>query len=134
MAKHGSSFDLIIDTVAADHDLGPYFNLLKRDAAMVQVGAPPEPMSIGVFPLLLKRRHFVGSAIGGIRETQEMLDFCSREEHCRRGGSAIPIQKINGAYERMLKSDVKWTASPSTWDLSIRNALRWLEIRGWGSI
>ena len=110
MAKHGSSFDLIIDTVAADHDLGPYFNLLKRDAAMVQVGAPPETMSIGVFPLLLKRRHFVGSAIGGIRETQEMLDFCAAKNIAAEV-EVIPIQKINGAYERMLKSDVKYRFS-----------------------
>ena len=110
MESHASSFDLIIDTVAADHDLGPYFNLLKRDATMVQVGAPAEPLSISVFPLLMKRRHFVGSAIGGIAETQEMLDFCAAK-NIAADVEVIPIQKINEAYERMLKSDVKYRFS-----------------------
>ena len=110
MAKHAASFDLIIDTVAVDHDLGPYFNLLKRDAAMVQVGAPENPLSIGVFPLIMKRRHFVGSAIGGIAETQEMLDFCAAH-NIVADVEVIPMQKINEAYERMLKSDVKYRFS-----------------------
>ncbi|HTQ71994.1 MAG TPA: NAD(P)-dependent alcohol dehydrogenase [Acidocella sp.] len=107
MAAHVESFDLIIDTVAASHDLTPYFNLLKRDATMVQVGAPEHPLPIAVFPLLLKRRNFAGSAIGGIKETQDMLDFCS-QHNITADIEMIPIQKINEAYERMLKSDVKY--------------------------
>ncbi len=110
MAAHASSFDLIIDTVSANHDLMPYFDLLKRDATMVQVGAPEHPMPIAVFPLLLKRASFSGSAIGGIAETQEMLDFCA-EKKIAADVEIIPIQKINEAYERMLKSDVKYRFS-----------------------
>jgi uncharacterized zinc-type alcohol dehydrogenase-like protein len=110
MAEHLASFDLIIDTVSANHDLMPYFALLKRDATMVQVGAPEHPMPIAVFPLIMKRLNFSGSMIGGIAETQEMLNFCAE-----RGISAdveiIPIQQINEAYERMLKSDVKYRFS-----------------------
>ena len=107
MAQHASSFDLMIDTVAAAHDLAPYFNLLKRDATMVQVGAPEHPLPIGVFPLIMQRRHFAGSAIGGIAETQEMLDFCAANK-LSADVEIIPVQKINDAYERMLKSDVKY--------------------------
>jgi uncharacterized zinc-type alcohol dehydrogenase-like protein len=110
MARHVASFDLIIDTVATTHDLAPYFNLLKRDATMVQVGAPEHPLPIAVFPLLMRRRNFAGSAIGGIAETQEMLDFCA-EKKLAADVEVIPIQKINQAYERMLKSDVKYRFS-----------------------
>jgi alcohol dehydrogenase (NADP+) len=110
MARHVASFDLIIDTVATTHDLAPYFNLLKRDATMVQVGAPEHPLPIAVFPLLLRRRNFAGSAIGGIAETQEMLDFCAQKT-LAADVEVIPIQKINEAYERMLKSDVKYRFS-----------------------
>jgi alcohol dehydrogenase (NADP+) len=110
MARHSASFDLIIDTVATTHDLAPYFDLLKRDATMVQVGAPEHPMPIAVFPLLMRRRHFAGSAIGGIAETQEMLDFCA-QKHIAADVEVITIQKINDAYERMLKSDVKYRFS-----------------------
>ena len=110
MAAHTGSFDLIIDTVSANHDLMPYFNLLKRDATMVQVGAPEHPMPIAVFPLLMKRLSFAGSAIGGIAETQEMLDFCA-EKKIAADVEIIPIQKINEAYERMLKSDVTYRFS-----------------------
>ncbi|WP_298215417.1 NAD(P)-dependent alcohol dehydrogenase [Acidocella sp.] len=107
MSAHKESFDLIIDTVSASHDLAPYFNLLKRDATMVQVGAPEQPLPIAVFPLIAKRRNFAGSIIGGIRETQEMLDFCA-QHNITADIEMIPIQKINEAYERMLKSDVKY--------------------------
>ncbi|MGE4482868.1 NAD(P)-dependent alcohol dehydrogenase [Acidocella sp.] len=107
MAEHAESFDLIIDTVSASHDLAPFFNLLKRDATMVQVGAPEYPLPIAVFPLLFRRRNFAGSIIGGIRETQEMLDFCGKH-NITAEIEMIPIQKINEAYERMLKSDVKY--------------------------
>jgi uncharacterized zinc-type alcohol dehydrogenase-like protein len=110
MARHAASFDLIIDTVATTHDLAPYFNLLKRDATMVQVGAPEHPLPIAVFPLLMRRRNFAGSAIGGIAETQEMLDFCAANK-LAADVEVIPIQKINEAYERMLKSDVKYRFS-----------------------
>jgi uncharacterized zinc-type alcohol dehydrogenase-like protein len=110
MARHRASFDFIIDTVATTHDLAPYFELLKRDATMVQVGAPEHPMPIAVFPLLMRRRHFAGSAIGGIAETQEMLDFCA-QKNIAADVEVIAIQKINEAYGRMLKSDVKYRFS-----------------------
>lgn len=107
MAAHAESFDLIIDTVSAEHDLTPYFNLLKRDATLVQLGAPETPLPIAVFPLLMRRRRFAGSIIGGLKETQEMLDFCG-QHNITADIEMIPIQKINEAYERMLKSDVKY--------------------------
>jgi len=107
MAKHTESFDLIIDTVSASHDLTPYFNLLKREGTLVQVGAPEHPLPINVFPLLMKRRNFSGSLIGGIAETQEMLDFCGAH-NITADIELIPIAYINDAYERMLKSDVKY--------------------------
>jgi uncharacterized zinc-type alcohol dehydrogenase-like protein len=107
MARHTASFDLIIDTVSASHDLAPYFALLKRDATMVQVGAPEQPLPISVFSLLLKRVSFAGSLIGGITETQEMLDFCGAH-NITAEIEMIPIQEINKAFERMLKSDVKY--------------------------
>ncbi len=110
MAEHTESFDLIIDTVSASHDLTPYFNLLKREGTMVQVGAPEHPLPIAVFPLIMKRRNFAGSMIGGIAETQEMLDFCAAR-NITADVEIIPIQKINEAYERMLKSDVKYRFS-----------------------
>jgi uncharacterized zinc-type alcohol dehydrogenase-like protein len=108
MAKEANTFDFIIDTVAAPHDLDPYLNMLKRDGVMCLVGAPSSPHpSPGVFNLIMKRRQLVGSLIGGIPETQEMLDFCAKHgiaSHIEM----IPIQDINLAYERMLKSDVKY--------------------------
>jgi uncharacterized zinc-type alcohol dehydrogenase-like protein len=107
-AKEANTFDFIIDTVAAPHDLDPYLNMLKRDGVMCLVGAPSSPHpSPGVFNLIMKRRQLVGSLIGGIPETQEMLDFCAKHgiaSHIEM----IPIQDINVAYERMLKSDVKY--------------------------
>jgi alcohol dehydrogenase (NADP+) len=110
MDKHIATFDLIIDTVSAAHDLAPYFRLLKLDATMVQVGAPEHPMPIAVFPLLMKRLNFAGSMIGGIKETQEMLDFCAQNK-ISADVEIIAIQDINQAYERMLKSDVKYRFS-----------------------
>jgi uncharacterized zinc-type alcohol dehydrogenase-like protein len=107
MAAHAESFDLIIDTVAAAHDLSSYFNTLKREATMVQVGAPDRPLPFNVFPLLVKRRNFAGSIIGGIRETQEMLDFCGAH-NITADIELIRMDQINDAYERMLKSDVKF--------------------------
>jgi alcohol dehydrogenase (NADP+) len=110
MAKNAETFDLFIDTVAATHDLAPYFNLLKREGTMVQVGAPEHPLPIAVFPLIMKRRNFAGSLIGGIQETQEMLDFCAAK-NIAADVEVIAIQSINEAYERMLKSDVKYRFS-----------------------
>jgi uncharacterized zinc-type alcohol dehydrogenase-like protein len=110
MAAHANSFDLFIDTVAANHDLSPYFALLKREGTMVQVGAPEHPMPIAAFDLIFKRRNFAGSLIGGIPETQEMLDFCAKH-NITSDVEIIPIQKVNEAYERMLKSDVKYRFS-----------------------
>jgi uncharacterized zinc-type alcohol dehydrogenase-like protein len=108
MEAHTNSFDLIINTVAAPHDLNPFLNLLRRDGTMTLVGAPehdhPSPQ---VFNLIMKRRRLAGSLIGGIAETQEMLDFCG-EHGITSDIELIPMQKINDAYERMLKSDVKY--------------------------
>lgn len=108
MNKHGRSFDLIVNSVAAPHNLDPFLSLLKRDGTMVLVGAPSHPHpSPTVFNLILARRSLAGSGIGGIPETQEMLDFCSAK-NIVSDIELIPIQKINEAYERMLKSDVKY--------------------------
>jgi alcohol dehydrogenase (NADP+) len=107
MEKQANSFDFILDTVAGQHDINAYMALLKRDATLVQVGAPPDPLPVGVFNLIFKRRSFAGSLIGGIPETQEMLDFCGKHDIVS-DIEMIPIQKINEAYERMLKSDVKY--------------------------
>ncbi|CAH2924077.1 MAG: Cinnamyl alcohol dehydrogenase/reductase (EC @ Alcohol dehydrogenase (EC [uncultured Paraburkholderia sp.] len=108
MEAHANSFDLIVNTVAAQHDLNPFLNLLKRDGTMTLVGAPehehPPPQ---VFNLIFKRRRLAGSLIGGIAETQEMLDFCG-EHGITSDIEIIPMQKINEAYERILKSDVKY--------------------------
>ena len=107
LEKHVNSFDFILDTVSADHDLNIYLNLLKRDATMVLVGAPVKPVPVAAFSMIPKRRQFAGSMIGGLPETQEMLDFCG-EHGITADIEIIPIQKINEAYERLLKSDVKY--------------------------
>ncbi|ALK32233.1 NAD(P)-dependent alcohol dehydrogenase [Burkholderia plantarii] len=108
MNAHANSFDLIVNTVAAQHDLNPFLNLLKRDGTMTLVGAPEhDHPSPNVFNLILKRRRLAGSLIGGIAETQEMLDFCA-EHDIVSDIELIRIQDINHAYERMLKSDVKY--------------------------
>jgi uncharacterized zinc-type alcohol dehydrogenase-like protein len=108
MVKHANSFHFILNTVAAPHNLDAFLTLLKRDGAMVLVGAPGEPHpSPTVFNLIMQRRTLAGSLIGGIAETQEMLDFCA-EHGITADIELIPIQKINEAYERMLKSDVKY--------------------------
>ncbi len=105
--KHESSFHFILDTVAGPHDLNAYFALLKRDGVLTQVGVPAEPLPVHVFNLIFNRRSFTGSLIGGIRETQEMLDFCAGHGIVS-DIELIPIQKINEAYGRLLKSDVKY--------------------------
>ena len=108
MAAQRNSFNFILDTVAAPHDLDSYLVLLARDGAMVLVGAPAEPHpATTVFNLIMKRRQLAGSLIGGIAETQEMLDFCA-QHGITSEIEMIPIQYINQAYERMLESDVKY--------------------------
>ncbi len=108
MAKHAGSFDLILNTVSASHNLDQFTNLLKRDGTLVLVGAPAEPHpSPAVMNLIFRRRQIAGSLIGGIKETQEMLDFCA-EHGIVSDVEVIPVQQINEAYERMLKSDVKY--------------------------
>jgi uncharacterized zinc-type alcohol dehydrogenase-like protein len=107
MQKHAGSFDFILDTVSAEHNLNAYLDLLKRDGTLTLVGAPETPLPLGVFSLLFKRRRLAGSAIGGIRETQEMLDFCA-EHGISADIELIRIQQINEAYDRLLKSDVKY--------------------------
>jgi alcohol dehydrogenase (NADP+) len=107
MAKEAGSFDLIIDAVAAEHDINAYLNLLKLDGTLVQVGAPEKPLPVQVFSLIMGRRSFAGSLIGGIAETQEMLDFCA-EHGIGPDIEMIRMDEINAAYERMLKSDVKY--------------------------
>ncbi len=107
MQKHLSSFDFILDTVSAVHDLNPYLDLLKRDGTLTMVGAPEPPLPLGVFSLLFGRRRLSGSIIGGIQETQEMLDFCA-ERGITADVELIPFSKINEAYDRLLKGDVKY--------------------------
>ena len=107
MEKQANSFDFILDCVSAQHDINTYLNLLKRDGTLVQVGAPEQPLPVAVFSLIFKRRNFAGSLIGGIAETQEMLDFCAKNGIVS-DVEVIPIQKINEAYDRLLKSDVKY--------------------------
>jgi uncharacterized zinc-type alcohol dehydrogenase-like protein len=107
MQKHLRSFDFILDTVSAEHDLNAYIDLLKRDGTLTLVGAPEQPLPVAAFGLLMKRRRLAGSSIGGIRETQEMLDFCA-EHGITADVETIRIEQINEAYERLLKSDVKY--------------------------
>ena len=107
MDKHAGSFDFILDCVSAEHDLNAYVRLLRRDGTLALVGAPEKPLPVSAFNLIMGRHSVAGSAIGGIRETQEMLDFCG-EHGIVSDIEVIPIQKINEAYERLLKSDVKY--------------------------
>ncbi len=105
--RHVNSFDFILDTVSAQHDLNAYLALIKRDGTLTLVGAPEHPPTVEPFSLIFKRRQYAGSLIGGIPETQEMLDFCAKHK-LTADVEVIPIQKINEAYERMLRSDVKY--------------------------
>jgi alcohol dehydrogenase (NADP+) len=107
MGKHAGSFDFILDAVSADHDLNAYLQLLKLNGTMTLVGAPEKPAALHSFNLLMRRRSLAGSAIGGIRETQEMLDFCA-EHGITSDVESIPIQQIDQAYDRLLKGDVKY--------------------------
>ena len=110
MKKHAGSFDFILDAVAADHDIGAYINMLRRDGNITLVGAPENPLAVSAFALIMGRRSLSGSPIGGIAETQEMLDFCGAH-NITSDVEVIPIQKVNEAYERLLKSDVKYRFS-----------------------
>ena len=110
MKKHTDSFDFILDAVSADHDIEAYIKLLGVDGNLTLVGAPAKPLRVAAFNLIMRRRSFSGSAIGGIPETQEMLDFCGKH-NITADVEVIPIQKVNEAYERLLKSDVKYRFS-----------------------
>ncbi|MEG4231414.1 NAD(P)-dependent alcohol dehydrogenase [Microcoleus sp. Pol11C3] len=107
MQKHAGSFDFILDTVSAKHDINAYLNLLRLDGNITLVGLPEKPLEVAAFSLIVARRSLSGSSIGGIAETQEMLDFCG-EHNITADVEVIPIQKANEAYERLLKSDVKY--------------------------
>jgi uncharacterized zinc-type alcohol dehydrogenase-like protein len=107
LAKLQRHFDFIIDTVSAPHDYNALVNLLKTDGTLILVGAPEKPAPLEPFPLILHRRSIAGSVIGGIRETQEMLDFCA-EHKIESDVEVIPIQQVNEAYERVLKGDVRF--------------------------
>jgi alcohol dehydrogenase (NADP+) len=110
MAKHAGSFDFILDAVSAEHDLNAYLNLLRRDGHLCLVGAPEKPLPVSSFSLIFARRSLSGSLIGGIAETQEMLDFCGKH-NITADVEVIPIQKVNEAYERLVKADVKYRFS-----------------------
>ena len=101
------SFDLIINTVSAGIDIGRFLTLLKTDGALVNVGAPPKPLPVPAMQLILQRRTFAGSAIGSIRETQEMLDFCA-EHGIAAEIEVVSADQVNDAWERVLASDVRY--------------------------
>jgi len=110
MQQHAGSFDFILDTISAEHDINSYLGMLGLDGNLTLVGAPEKPLSISAFALIFGRKSLSGSLIGGIKETQEMLDFCG-EHNITADVEVIPIQKVNEAYERMVKSDVKYRFS-----------------------
>ncbi|HET8947095.1 MAG TPA: zinc-binding dehydrogenase, partial [Candidatus Polarisedimenticolia bacterium] len=107
MLKRAATYDFILDTVSAKHDLNMFLELLRQDGTMTLLGAPQQPADLGVFSLLFKRRRLAGSAIGGVRETQEMLDFCA-SKGLAADIETIRAQEINDAYARLLKGDVKY--------------------------
>ena len=110
MNKHVDSFDFILDAVSAEHDINAYIQLLRRDGNITLVGAPDKPHAVSAFGLLFKRRSISGSLIGGLAETQEMLDFCGKH-NITADVEVIPIQKVNEAYERLSSADVKYRFS-----------------------
>jgi len=105
--KNAKRFDFILDCVSAVHDYNAYLNLLRRNGTMVLVGAPEQPAPVAPFSLIVGRRRLAGSLIGGIRETQEMLDFCARHG-VASDIELIPIEKINEAYDRTVRGDVRY--------------------------
>jgi uncharacterized zinc-type alcohol dehydrogenase-like protein len=107
MGRHVGTFDFILDTVSAEHDIDAYIHLLARDGNLTLVGAPAKPLALTAFGLIMRRRSVSGSIIGGIAQTQEMLDFCGTHK-ITSDVEVIPIQKVNEAYERLLRSDVKY--------------------------
>jgi alcohol dehydrogenase (NADP+) len=110
MKKHAGSFEFILDAVSADHDINAYLNLLGLDGNLTLVGAPAKPLGVSAFSLIFGNRSLSGSNIGGIAETQEMLDFCGAH-NITADVEVIPVQKVNEAYERLLKADVKYRFS-----------------------
>ena len=110
MNKHLGSFDFILDAVSADHDINALINMLRRDGNITLVGAPSKPLQVAAFPLIFRRRSLSGALIGGIAETQEMLDFCGKH-NITADVEVIPIQKVNEAYDRLAKADVKYRFS-----------------------
>lgn len=110
MQKHAGTFNFILDTIAAEHDINAYINMLGRNGNITLVGAPEKPLAVSAFALLFGRRSLSGSLIGGLKETQEMLDFCGKH-NITSDVEVIPIQKVNEAYERLVKSDVKYRFS-----------------------
>ena len=110
MKKHAGSFDFILDTIAADHEINTYIHMLGLDGNITLVGAPETPLQVSAFALLFGRKSLSGSLIGGIKETQEMLDFCGKH-NITADVEIIPIQQVNEAFERMVKSDVKYRFS-----------------------
>lgn len=107
MRRYAGSFDFILDCVSAEHDVNGYLTMLKLDGTLCQVGAPPKPLPVGVFNLLLARRSLAGSLIGGIPETQEMLDFCA-EKGIVCDVEMIKVDEVNEAYDRVVNADVKY--------------------------
>jgi uncharacterized zinc-type alcohol dehydrogenase-like protein len=107
MAKHKGLFDFVLDCVSAPHDLAPYLDLLRLDGTLCQVGLPEEPMSISAFSIIRNRRSFSGSMIGGMPETQEMLDYCA-EHDIVADIELVAFDKVNEAYDRVVKGDVKY--------------------------
>jgi uncharacterized zinc-type alcohol dehydrogenase-like protein len=107
MAKHAGTFDFILDTVSADHDMNALLGMLKLDGTVCLVGAPPSPLAVSAMGLFFPRKNLSGSLIGGIAETQDMLDFCGKH-NITCDIELIKMQQINEAYERMLRSDVKY--------------------------
>lgn len=110
MKQHAGTFNFILDTIAAEHDINAYITMLGLEGNITLVGAPETPLQVSAFALLFGRKSISGSLIGGIKETQEMLDFCG-ERNITSDVEVIPIQKINEAYERLVKSDVKYRFS-----------------------
>ena len=111
MQRYAGRLNFVLDAVSAQHDINLYLNQLRVDGSLALVGAPEHPLPVAAFSLIPYRRSFAGSMIGGIAETQEMLDFCS-EHNIASDIELIPIQKVNEAYPRVVKSDVRATATP----------------------